>query len=156
MSFSVIPFSLNTSFPPLSGLPLVSVTLALSVMVSPMYVVCLVTVTLLGSLFTSMLCVVLVGWYVLDPVYVTVILFCPLAMFTGIVMVPVGPVWVFISSPFGSVILIGALVMVWPVVLSFTVMFSCVFPIVLLFVVIVIVARRFSMFTSFSVVWLGV
>ena len=133
-----------------------SVTLALSVIVSPMYAVCLVTVILLGSLSTSMLCVVVVGLYVLDPVYVTVIVFCPLAMFTGIVTLPVGPVWVFISSPFGSVILIGALFMVWPVVLSFTVMFSCVFPIVLLFVVIVIVALRFSIVTSFSMVWLGV
>ena len=110
---------------------------------------------MLGSFLMFMLYVVVVVLYVSDPLYSTVIVLSPLVSVMCCVMLPVFPVCVFIVSPFGSVIIIGALVMVVPVTLSFTVMFILVLFSRSSIVVIVMFASRFSIVISVSVVLLG-
>ena len=68
---------MNATFPPFILLPLMSVMVAVSVMFSPMYPVCLVTVILLANFLTLTVYVLVVVLYWLFPLYVMVIVWFP-------------------------------------------------------------------------------
>ena len=152
----VIPFSLKITLPPVIGFPCASVIVAFSVRFSPMYPVCLFTVMVVGSFCTFRVYSLLLGWYVLDPSYVILIVCVSDGKSSVMVVVPVLPVCVFIFVPSGSVMVIGALAMLVLVTGSFTVMLILVSSIVLFMVLMSIVAFLFVIVTSFSVVLLGV